>query len=98
MPDRVSKARKLMLPLAWLWRAGSMIDHARRRASRKALNTPVVSIGALTMGGAGKTPMVLHLARRLRESGRNPAILTRGYKRISTEPIVIVPRGQLATV
>lgn len=45
------------------------------------------------MGGAGKSPMVAHLAARLREMGRNPAILTRGYKRVSKEPIVIVPRG-----
>lgn len=65
---------------------------------RRTLETPVVSIGALTMGGAGKSPMVAHLAARLREMGRNPAILTRGYKRISKEPVVIVPRGGNASV
>jgi tetraacyldisaccharide 4'-kinase len=58
----------------------------------------VISIGGLSMGGAGKSPMVAHLARRLREMGRNPAILTRGYKRVSTEPIVIVPRGSPASI
>ena len=42
--------------------------------------------------------MVAHLAARLRELGRNPAILTRGYKRVSSEPIVIVPRGSKAAV
>jgi tetraacyldisaccharide 4'-kinase len=98
MPDRVSSARKLLLPLSWLWQAGVVIDQARKRASRRTLKTPVVSIGALTMGGAGKTPMVLHLAKRLREMGRNPAILTRGYKRVSREPIVIVPRGGKASI
>lgn len=93
MPDRVTKTRTLLLPLSWIWRAGTVVNQARRRASRKSLQTPVISIGALTMGGAGKTPMVAHLARRLREMGKNPAILTRGYKRVSIEPIVIVPRG-----
>jgi len=58
----------------------------------------VISVGALTMGGAGKTPLVAHLAAKLRGMGRNPAILTRGYKRISREPIVIVPRGESALV
>jgi len=82
------------MPLAWMWRAGGAIRSGR--ATRRALDTPVVSVGALTMGGAGKSPLVAHLARRLREMGRNPAILTRGYKRVSTEPIVIVRRGDRA--
>jgi tetraacyldisaccharide 4'-kinase len=76
-----------------MWRAGSSIHLARAMRARRTLETPVVSIGALTMGGAGKSPMVAHLAARLREMVRNPAILTRGYKRISAEPILIVPRG-----
>ena len=52
-------------------------------AQRRSLSTPVISIGGLTMGGSGKSPMVAHLAHRLREQGRNPAILTRGYHRKS---------------
>jgi len=61
------------------------------------LSAPVISIGAIAMGGAGKTPFVAHLAARLRENGRNPAILTRGYRRRSPGKIVIVPRGQPAS-
>ena len=41
--------------------------------------------------------MVAHLARRLRERGRNPAILTRGYHRKSHDRLVIVPRGETAS-
>ena len=98
MPDRVTKTRTLLLPLSWLWRAGAFVNQARRRSRQRSLRTPVISIGALTMGGAGKTPMVAHLARRLREMGKNPAILTRGYQRMSTQPVVIVPRGRSAPV
>jgi 3-deoxy-D-manno-octulosonic-acid transferase len=79
-PPRLLAARVLLTPLTWLWRAGHRIHFARGMAARRALNTPVVSIGGLTMGGSGKSPMVAHLAARLRAMGRNPAILTRGYK------------------
>ncbi len=40
---------------------------------------PVISVGNLTTGGTGKTPLVIEIGRRLRDSGGKPAILTRGY-------------------
>ncbi len=91
-PSRTFPARMLFTPLSWLWRAGNRLNSLRKPRS---LRTPVISVGALTMGGAGKTPVVAHLAHKLRESGSNPAILTRGYKRVSNEPIII-PRGEKA--
>jgi len=95
-PPHHLAARVLLTPLSWLWRAGHRINMARSLASRKSLLRPVVSIGALSMGGAGKSPMVAHLAHRLRAMGRDPAILTRGYRRKSPEAIVIVKRGTQA--
>jgi len=47
------------------------------------LPRPVVSVGNLVMGGAGKTPHVIHLARWLAGQGRRVAILSRGYGRKS---------------
>jgi len=40
---------------------------------------PVISIGNLTVGGTGKTPVVLSLARMLQEEGYHPAVISRGY-------------------
>jgi len=42
---------------------------------------PVISVGSLTIGGAGKTPLTLYLIRELLKAGRQPALLTRGYRR-----------------
>jgi tetraacyldisaccharide 4'-kinase len=44
------------------------------------LGVPVISIGNLTVGGTGKTPVVELLAKALRDRGRRVAILSRGYK------------------
>jgi tetraacyldisaccharide 4'-kinase len=45
------------------------------------LRCPVVSVGNITVGGSGKTPMVEHVARCLRELGATPAVVSRGYGR-----------------
>lgn len=49
-------------------------------ARQARLGTLVVSVGNITVGGTGKTPVVELLARTLTERGRKVAILTRGYK------------------
>jgi tetraacyldisaccharide 4'-kinase len=44
------------------------------------LGRPTISVGNITAGGTGKTPMVRWLAEKLRERGRHVAVLARGYK------------------
>ena len=58
---------------AWLYRTGL--------ASRFPLGCQVISVGNVTVGGTGKTPVVEILARTLKEEGRNVAILSRGYRK-----------------
>jgi len=60
--------------------------------TRERLPRPVVSVGNLVLGGAGKTPHVLYLARWLSGSGRRVAVLSRGYGRRS-RGVVWVSRG-----
>ncbi len=96
-PPRTLFARAIFTPLSWCWAAGHRANMIRQKAQHRSLSTPVISIGGLTMGGSGKSPMVAHLARILRERGRNSAILTRGYHRKSHDQLVIVPRGEQAS-
>jgi tetraacyldisaccharide 4'-kinase len=51
----------------------------------------VISIGSLTVGGAGKTPFTNYLAEELKRRGRQPAILTRGYRRRTPARNIILP-------
>ncbi|MBN1688198.1 MAG: tetraacyldisaccharide 4'-kinase [Candidatus Omnitrophica bacterium] len=53
--------------------------YEKKILKRKRLPFPVVSVGNLTWGGTGKTPVVEYLARRVGERRRNVLILTRGY-------------------
>jgi tetraacyldisaccharide 4'-kinase len=45
-----------------------------------AFPVPIIVIGNITVGGTGKTPLVIYLAQRLQHAGFNPGIVTRGYR------------------
>jgi tetraacyldisaccharide 4'-kinase len=75
-----------MMPLVPLYGVAQTLNsvaYARgwRRAER--LRWPVVSVGNLSVGGAGKTPFVIALARALTERGWSVDVLSRGYGRTS---------------
>ncbi|MFQ5806102.1 MAG: tetraacyldisaccharide 4'-kinase [Phycisphaerae bacterium] len=81
-PGTLSAYHRLLVPLSWLYGLGIRLRNARYDRSPHAsrhVALPVISIGNITAGGTGKTPIVMETARRLQELGRRPAILTRGY-------------------
>src|SRR5205807_1265575 len=75
--------------LAWLYGA---LMHARRRAyvsgwvRTERAGKPVVVVGNLTVGGTGKTPLTIWLARQLLEQGLKVGIVSRGYGRRGAAP------------
>ena len=80
---RAAMTRLLMSLLSGLFRGvvKARLAIFRRRWKQQAhLGTHVISIGNLTVGGTGKTPVTEMLARTLRDRGRHVAILSRGYK------------------
>ncbi|MGA2737862.1 MAG: tetraacyldisaccharide 4'-kinase [Bryobacteraceae bacterium] len=80
-----------VLSRLWIW--GAKLDRARNVSRRRRLQAPVISVGNITVGGTGKTPMVLHLVQRLKQAGWNPGIVTRGYGRHSPHPHQAVAAG-----
>ena len=71
--------------LSWLYAAGAKVRRQLYRCGvlkQTHLSVPVVVVGNLTVGGAGKTPLTRALASQLRAAGWRPGIVSRGYGRV----------------
>ena len=65
--------------------------YERHPQAQRILERPVISVGNLSVGGSGKTPVVATLARLLMAMGHRPAILSRGYaRRRNVDGVVVV--------
>lgn len=75
-PDHPGVLPRLLAPLGWLYASGT----ARRlRQSGYTPRVPVICVGNLTAGGAGKTPTVIALIERLSARKRSVHVVSRGY-------------------
>lgn len=86
--------RTLLKPVSWLWAAVTA-----RRIARATLfdpGVPVISIGNLTMGGSGKTPVAREVLRLLRAAGTNAHALSRGYGGRLEGPVRVDPAAHSA--
>jgi len=66
--------------------------------SVRQLPVPVIVVGNLTVGGTGKTPLIIHLATSLRAYGMQPGIVSRGYRGAAKAVIAVTPQSSPAIV
>ena len=87
---RPSLQARLLQPLAALYGA---LRHARLRRCPAALPTPVpvVVVGNLVVGGAGKTPIVIALVQALEQAGWHPGVVSRGFGRRTSSVAEVRP-------
>ncbi|MGD0729872.1 MAG: tetraacyldisaccharide 4'-kinase [Terracidiphilus sp.] len=88
--------RPLLLPLVPAYRLALLLRELRLGTSfepMRRLRWPVVSIGNLSTGGAGKTPLTIALAKALEARGLRVDMLSRGYGRTSQLPARVRPDG-----
>lgn len=74
---------RMLAPLSWLFGAGAGLRNAGYDLgllTTHALGAPTVSVGNLTVGGTGKTPLTTWVARHFSERAHRPGILLRGYR------------------
>jgi len=83
-------------PLSAVFGAGVTLRHAAYRhgwLKTRRLHRPVISVGNLSVGGTGKTPLVILIAKTLLASGHRPCILTRGYRRRRGKRLIVLEPG-----
>jgi tetraacyldisaccharide 4'-kinase len=78
----------LLAPLAAVY--GAVAAHRMARSGVRA-RVPVICIGNLTLGGSGKTPAAIAVARMLQAANLKPAFLTRGYGGRLAGPVAVAP-------
>ncbi len=95
-PDRFSLASTALAPAAWAYGAAHRLRWQMTKPKRAAI--PVVCIGNLVAGGAGKTPTAIAVASALRARGGTPHFITRGYGGSATGPLRVDPAKQFAAL
>ena len=79
----------LLTPVSWAYAAGAALHRAIRTAHKAPI--PVLCIGNLVVGGAGKTPVAISVAARLIANGKSVHFLSRGYGGREAGPLLVDP-------
>ena len=85
-----------LTPLSAAYALGAAAHRAWARPMRASV--PVISVGNLVVGGAGKTPVAAFIGARFAARGLRAAVLSRGYGRISRAPMQVSPQSSVAQV
>lgn len=96
-----SLAARLAQPLAALYgwlQARHRQARQRESASRLQPALPIVVVGNLVVGGAGKTPTTIAIVRALQSAGRRPGVVSRGHGRRASDVLPVTPDSDAAQV
>ncbi len=85
-----SIAGKLLSPLSILWRTGTAVQKIFSSPPWSG-PVPIICVGNLTAGGAGKTPLTIDFVQALNASGHKPHVLTRGFGGSLIGPVKVNP-------
>src|SRR3989338_11157149 len=72
-----------LLPLSWLYRLALRIRNFLYKIHffrTHHVSVPVIVVGNITVGGTGKTPLVIALTQYLKQQGFHPGVISRGYR------------------
>lgn len=92
--------RAMLLPLSWIYSLASVI---RNKLYDKGIfksvkvGVPVISIGNITAGGTGKTPLTIFIASYYLKNNFNVGIISRGYGRLLDEMVVVYDGDKIVT-
>lgn len=81
-------------PVAWLY--GRMAQRRFQNVKPYRSRLPVICLGNFTVGGTGKTPLALLIAKKLKDSGMHPVFLSRGYGGREKGPLQVEPSNHAA--
>lgn len=92
----------VLVPFSWIYAA---VVACRQFLYRKkvfrsySVAAPLIVVGNVTVGGTGKTPLTIWLAKALREKGMSPGIVSRGYRgKVGSLPVEALPDSDPAIV
>lgn len=88
----------LLLPVSWLFQFVAGIRKKRLLAQQQPLSkpVPVIVIGNISVGGTGKTPLIMTLTRKLKKAGYKPGIVSRGYGgRAESYPLAVAENSRV---
>ena len=87
-------ATALLMPVSFLYRLFIAARHLLYKSgvfTVQDFDVPIVVVGNLTVGGTGKTPLLIHLAKELVAHGYKPGIVSRGYGAKGSYPVRVTP-------
>lgn len=84
----------LLLPISWLYQLLFFVNHYRQKKTAVKIAVPVVVVGNISVGGTGKTPIIIALAKALTNKGIKVGIISRGYgSRAPHYPYLVTTNG-----